>query len=71
MKQYYELGNILRGFVGGYFENSEQALNELSIDFDKRFPSEHGRQVNFSLKIDLGKFFTAGDNDITRVYSGE
>lgn len=45
MTEHYLLGNILRGFVEGYFNSEEKAWSELCDAFNKMFPSENGRGV--------------------------
>lgn len=44
---YYMLGNCLRGYVYGYFENDEVAFAALAERFDRSYPSKSGRVVEF------------------------
>jgi len=57
---YYELGNMLRGYCGGYFENDEDAWDLLSVEFDRHFPSKNGREVELRKTLRIG--ITRGGN---------
>ena len=57
----YELGNCLRGFIGGRFETDDEAWDALSAEFNERYPSRGGREVVLSKSIRHGR--TTGGNE--------
>lgn len=57
----YELGNCLRGYFSGRFTDDDAAWAALSDQFNRRFPSREGRQVEMRKVIRLGT--TAGGNE--------
>lgn len=57
----YELGNCLRGFIGGKFESDDEAWDALSAEFNERYPSRGGREVVLTKAIRVGR--TAGSNE--------
>lgn len=58
---WYELGNSLRGYFGGEFEDDENAWNTLSERFNNAYPSRSGRTVYMTKVVRDGK--TAGGNE--------
>jgi hypothetical protein len=64
MKPYYELGNCLRGYFGGYFWTDEEAWDVLSDRFNRGYPSRNGRGVEMRKTIRRG--LTAGGNETER-----
>jgi hypothetical protein len=53
IKEDYFLGNLLRGFVNGSFSSAETAWNSLTKEFEKRFPSEGGREVYMYKEVSI------------------
>lgn len=61
-KGHYELGNELRGFMTGDFEDDETAWDTLSAAFDRAFPSVSGRYVVLT-KVIRYETTTGGNED--------
>lgn len=51
---YYELGNGLRGYIGGDFETDDDAWTALAARFDKALPSASGRDAELRMTVRTG-----------------
>ena len=45
----YELGNCLRGFFSGEYDNHDKAWDSLANRFSRSFPSTSGRYVEMTV----------------------